>query len=60
MKNPFIYVVKGNGVEQRKLVLGRELGENVEVIGGLQLGEVVVVNGQINLTENSKIEIVKN
>ena len=60
MKNPFIYVVKGNGVEQRKLVLGRELGENVEVISGLQQGEVVVVNGQINLTESSKVEVVKN
>jgi RND family efflux transporter MFP subunit len=60
MKNPFIYVVKGNGVEQRKLVLGRELGENVEVIGGLQQGEIVVVNGQINLTESSKVEVVKN
>lgn len=60
MKNPFIYVVKGNGVEQRKLVLGPEHGENVEVISGLQPGEIVVINGQINLTENSKVEVVRN
>ena len=53
-----IYVVNGNNVAVRKLELGEEVGQNVVVINGLMAGEKVVTNGQINLTESSKISIV--
>jgi RND family efflux transporter MFP subunit len=58
VKNPYVYVVNGNNVAVRKLELGEEVGQNVVVINGLMAGEKVVTNGQINLTESSKISIV--
>lgn len=58
MKNPYVYVVNGNKAMSRKITTGRELGENIEVINGLQAGEQVINNGQINLVEGSLIEII--
>lgn len=60
LKNPYVYVVKGNKVESRKIITGREVGEYVEVVNGLQIGEQIVVNGQINLRDGSNISIVSN
>lgn len=58
IKNPFVYIVNNKKPETRKLVLGRDLGENVEVLSGLQAGESVVTSGQINISESSIIEVV--
>lgn len=60
MKNPYVYVMAGNRAAQRKLVLGREIGENVEVLSGLNAGDEVVTDGQINLIEGSLVEKVNN
>lgn len=55
-KNPFVYVAKGTKAEVLKITLGREFGEYVEVLSGLQEGDEVIVSGQINLINGSKIE----
>ena len=55
-KNPFVYVVNGDQVTQRKITVGRETGENIEVLSGLKEGDEIVTSGQINLVEGSKIE----
>jgi RND family efflux transporter MFP subunit len=60
IKNPYVYVVKDTKAEMRKITVGREIGENIEVLGGLQKGEKVVVSGQINLSEGSIIEVINN
>lgn len=57
IKNPFVYVASGNKAVTRKLALGRESGEDVEVVDGLKTGEEVVISGQINLSEGSIIQI---
>jgi RND family efflux transporter MFP subunit len=57
-KNPFVYVSAGNKAIMKKIVLGRDLGENVEVVSGLTAGEPVITSGQINLTESSLIEVI--
>ncbi len=57
-KNPFVFLVNGNRAEMRRLVLGRETGNGVEVIDGLQEGDQVITGGQINLADGSLIEIV--
>lgn len=54
-KNPYVYVVNGTQAHVRKITVGRELGENIEVLTGLQGGDEVVVSGQINLVDGSKI-----
>ena len=58
-KNPYIYTVENGLAKMRKLVLGREIGDNIEVVQGLQPNEQVIVNGQINLVEGSLVEVVK-
>ena len=55
-KNPFVYIVNIDKAEVRKITIGREFGEKVEVLSGLEEGDEVVVSGQINLTEGSKIK----
>lgn len=58
LKNPYVYVTNANKAETRKLVLGRESGEDVEVVSGLKEGEEVIVSGQINLAEGSVVAVV--
>ncbi|RYF18028.1 MAG: efflux RND transporter periplasmic adaptor subunit [Flavobacteriales bacterium] len=48
-----------NTAEIRKVVSGRILGENVEVLEGLKEGETVITSGQINLTEGTPVTIIK-
>ena len=55
-KNPYVYVAEGNNkASKRKIVLGRESGENIEVLSGLNAGDKVITDGQINLIEGSNI-----
>lgn len=55
-KNPYVYVVNRDKAELKKISIGRELGENIEVISGLAEGDEVVISGQINLANDSRIE----
>ena len=61
MKAPYVYVVKQqDGVARAMrsdLVLGRETGEQVEVIKGLDPGSVVVLSGQLNLIDSSLVQV---
>lgn len=58
IKNPFVYVVENKKAVTKKLVLGRDLGENIEVLSGLAEGEQVITSGQINISGNSIIEVI--
>lgn len=58
MKNPYVYVARSGKAAERKIVLGREVGENIEVVAGLAAGEQVVNSGQINITEGSLIKSI--
>lgn len=54
-----IFVVE-NGIAKLKTVTaGRILGEKVEILNGLSEGEIVIVTGQINLQEGTKVDIIK-
>lgn len=59
VKNPYVYVVNGNNVTTKKIEVGEEVGNNIVVRNGLVAGDKVVTSGQINLFENSKVQIVK-
>lgn len=54
-----IFRVKQDQVELVKVKSGRNFGENVEILEGLSQGDVVVVSGQINLEQGTKIKIVE-
>ncbi|GAB3694666.1 efflux RND transporter periplasmic adaptor subunit [Spirosoma flavus] len=59
IKNPYVYVVENNVVHQRKISVGRDFGDTIEVIGGLSAGDVVVTTGQLNLSEGKTVQITK-
>jgi hypothetical protein len=51
----FVFVVKGDAVARRQLVLGEDLGERLEVAEGLAAGEEIVVRGIDALTNGAAI-----
>lgn len=53
----FTYVVEGDKVTQRKVVLGEQVGKNIIIKDGLQKDEVIVLEGIQNLREGSAINI---
>lgn len=57
--NNQVFVVKEGTAKLTKVVAGRIFGETVEVLQGLTAGDVVVISGQINLTDGSKVEVIK-
>ncbi len=54
-----VFVVNNNVATLKKIVAGRIFGDKVEILDGLNDGDVVVTSGQINLSDNTKVSIVK-
>jgi len=50
-----VYVVQGDTVQRRLVVLGEDLGDRLEVASGLSAGEVIVVRGVDGLSTGAKI-----
>lgn len=57
--NNQVFVVKDSTARLTKVVSGRILGEEVEILEGLNEGEVVVTSGQINLQDGTKVSPIK-
>ena len=55
----FVLDKANNTSRVRKVVAGRILGENVEILDGLKEGESVITSGQINLAEGTAVSVVK-
>lgn len=54
-----VFVVNNNIATMKKIVSGRIFGDKVEILDGLNDGDVVVTSGQINLNDNTKVSIVQ-
>lgn len=54
-----IFVVRDGVAYLTKIQSGATYGDKVEVLSGLKEGDVVVTDGQINLTDKSKVKILK-
>jgi membrane fusion protein, multidrug efflux system len=54
-----VFVVNNNVATLKKIVSGRIFGDKVEILDGLNDGDVVVTSGQINLSDSTKVNIVK-
>jgi multidrug efflux system membrane fusion protein len=59
IRNPYVYVMENNVAKQRKIEVGRELGDKIEVLSGLKAGETVITTGQINLSEGATVQAAK-
>ena len=54
-----VFVVENEIAILKKITAGRVFGDKVEVLDGLKNNDVVVTSGQINLSDNTKVSIVK-
>ncbi|HTX19572.1 MAG TPA: efflux RND transporter periplasmic adaptor subunit [Bacteroidota bacterium] len=58
-KHAQVYVVDGGIAHLRDIVVGAEVGTNLQVLSGLRDGEQVVLSGQNNLKDNVAVTVVK-
>lgn len=54
-----IFVVENGTAKLKTVTAGRILGDKVEILKGLSDGEQVIITGQINLQNGSKVEVIK-
>ena len=53
-----VFVAENNTARLHKVVAGRIVGDKVEVLNGLNEGDLVISSGQVNLTDDSKIQVI--
>jgi RND family efflux transporter MFP subunit len=59
VKNAQVYVVSDdNTARLRKVTIGADNGDHLEVLAGLREGERVLTTGQINLTDSTRVNII--
>ncbi|MFH1313907.1 MAG: efflux RND transporter periplasmic adaptor subunit [Candidatus Eisenbacteria bacterium] len=55
----FVYVAQGSVARTREVVPGRSQGLDVEIVSGLEPGDVLVTEGQMLLEDGAKLNIVE-
>jgi RND family efflux transporter MFP subunit len=61
VKNAQVYVVGDDNLTRlRKVTIGADNGDYLEVLQGLKEGERVVTTGQINLTDSTRVNVIGN
>lgn len=55
-KNPQVYVVRDNVAYLTTFTAGTSDGDYIEVVDGIKKGDVIVVKGQVNLQDKTKIK----
>jgi hypothetical protein len=60
LQDPKVFVVAQDSIaELRPITLGSLYGDKVEVIGGLSQQDVVVLTGQLNLSNGARIQVIR-
>jgi RND family efflux transporter MFP subunit len=59
IKDAKVFVVENNLARLRRIVVGSEFGDRMEVVEGLNVGETVVTNGQVNLRDSVAVTITQ-
>jgi RND family efflux transporter MFP subunit len=59
IKDAQVYIVENNTAHLKSIVIGRDLGDYLEVLNGLSEGITVITTGQINLSDGSPVSIIK-
>ena len=54
-----IFVIENGTAKLKTVTAGRILGDQVEILEGLNDGETVIITGQINLQDGTKVEVIK-
>lgn len=56
LKNPYVYIVENGEAKYRKVSIGRVFGDNIEITDGLKEGERLIISGQFNISEGTKVK----
>jgi len=59
IKNARVYTVENRVARLRNIVVGKSSSNFIEILSGLSENEIVVTNGQNNLSDNTKVVIIK-
>ena len=54
-----VFIAENGIAKLKKVTAGKIFGDKVEIVSGLSNGEQVIITGQINLNEGTKVEIIK-
>ncbi|MGH2622778.1 MAG: efflux RND transporter periplasmic adaptor subunit [Sphingobacterium sp.] len=54
-----VFVLNNGKAIETKVVSGRSFGNNIEIVSGLSAGDQVIVSGQINLLDQTAVEVIK-
>ncbi|MCL2132667.1 MAG: efflux RND transporter periplasmic adaptor subunit, partial [Lentimicrobiaceae bacterium] len=60
VKDPSVYVINNGVAQLTKISTGQNYNTYLAVTSGLKLGDKVVTNGQINLTDGAQISVIAN
>jgi membrane fusion protein (multidrug efflux system) len=53
----YVWVVERGRAEKRRVLTGARENGQVEIVAGLQPGQIVVTSGQIKLSDGAKVKI---
>lgn len=59
IKDASVYTVQNMTAKRKNIVIGKTSGNYLEVLSGLKENDIIVVNGQNNLSDNAKVTIIK-
>ena len=54
-----VFVVRDDKAVEVKAISGRTFGDNVEVLSGIESGDVVIISGHINVFEGTPLTIIQ-
>lgn len=57
-KEPKVYVVENGKSILKPIVISRIIGDKIEIASGINVGDLVVINGQLNLKNDSQVKII--
>ena len=58
-ENTYCFVIRDNKAGKRKILLGMAEANNVEIVSGLEAGELVVITGHQDLKDGMSVEIIE-
>jgi RND family efflux transporter MFP subunit len=58
IKDAMVYVAENGKAKLKKIVVGMQNNDELEVLSGLSEGESVITNGQVNLTDDKPVKII--
>jgi RND family efflux transporter MFP subunit len=59
IKDARVFVVQNQTAKMKNVVVGKSSGDFLEILSGIAENDIIVTNGQNNLSDNSKVVIIK-